>query len=747
MVEDSEVSTTETSEDAYPFLGPHNSRPSRPEKTDHTLAQVAQYQRPVRVRKPAQRDSKILSWTEAVDTIKSLDPELHAGMRADARHNLDEGTSVFDRHRSLSNQNVESRRISDHRQDFRKSNPDRGEGRLLQQSRHDFSDLPDVTRMQISRRQDLPNAVGRDNDDASTTSAPCPHADCRLYTIKSYRLQRMANEEQSQMSLHLHNVHHTTPYPCGEIGCPQKGEDGYFMQTELVRHVKSAHPNVGALHRLRGRVDSNLLEKSSWLGKPLEFQPNTSSSSHRPASQYKDSDFMSQQRRYSNGAASSSRPFSGSSDLDRTPRGTTAASTHTRMTSVSSLMVNHASAKASSMLGIGDSQDRSSMCTSDMQNENHGHEHTSNPTSYSTSFMGANEGDDRMQWHTAASPELGTAARNASERFRSTSDLPAEISGRGTENASHTRTHRELVSPPVSRDPSPRPRSRPSLPASIPNSQSLAGDRPSSSGFPRTFDSSASNTMNPPKKSNEAVNGSAYLSKDVPSMLAPPNKPRRAAAPPPFVTPAKKRKPRKSAASNIFDLDDADELSMGSAGFVLLSSRRTAKAPFELPVRIKRDDTAGPGSNPISRKRKLYDFEGSDDIDELMADEPDFSISRFPSSKTPKIKTEEQPTHTLFKHVKPRKQSLPRRKSTLSHATFPTSKEKGKEVIRASTPLLNLTPKRARAPEIAGLLLTPQKKGPAIVVKTPGGTLRRCGEDGFQCRRSFCFRCGVNGAV
>jgi hypothetical protein len=26
-------------------------------------------------------------------------------------------------------------------------------------------------------------------------------------------------------------------------------------------------------------------------------------------------------------------------------------------------------------------------------------------------------------------------------------------------------------------------------------------------------------------------------------------------------------------------------------------------------------------------------------------------------------------------------------------------------------------------------------------VKTPGGSLRRCGERGFRCRRDLCFKC------
>jgi hypothetical protein len=45
----------------------------------------------------------------------------------------------------------------------------------------------------------------------------------------------------------------------------------------------------------------------------------------------------------------------------------------------------------------------------------------------------------------------------------------------------------------------------------------------------------------------------------------------------------------------------------------------------------------------------------------------------------------------------------------------------------------------------AGLRRVPRTKvkqeGEESVVRTPGGTLRRCGQNGFACRRPFCFTC------
>lgn len=92
---------------------------------------------------------------------------------------------------------------------------------------------------------------------------------------------------------------------------------------------------------------------------------------------------------------------------------------------------------------------------------------------------------------------------------------------------------------------------------------------------------------------------------------------------------------------------------------------------------------------------------------------------------------------------------------------------------RTSTPLLDLTPswrKEKRGFEIRDsddedsspltgvlrLTAVVRPKTPvmdrawdqaAIVLRTPGGTFRKCGEDGFRCRKGFCFACGVEESV
>jgi len=189
--------------------------------------------------------------------------------------------------------------------------------------------------------------------------APCPHADCRPYGTIMYRLQRLDSEDLSEMCLHLFRVHHTTPFPCGELNCNRKGEEGYFLQADLVMHVRIAHPNAEALQRLRGRVDAELLDRTTELPHP----PKNISSvplNGRPISQARDFDFTASSKDCNARVTSSSRPFSSSSGHDRTPGGMTGmvrASTSTPMTSVSSLKVNRSSATTVAMREVSESHE------------------------------------------------------------------------------------------------------------------------------------------------------------------------------------------------------------------------------------------------------------------------------------------------------------------------------------------------------------------------------------------------------
>jgi len=241
----------------------------------------------------------------------------------------------------------------------------------------------------------------------------------------------------------------------------------------------------------------------------------------------------------------------------------------------------------------------------------------------------------------------------------------------------------------------------------------------------------------------------------------------------------------------VFDADDLDELSLGLDDFVLMSSQpRTNPRPSTV-VRVKQEDaTEGPRTAPIasSKKRKLSMFQANDEEDELRI----ISSSRpGPSSVSrPQIKTEAD------ENAPPLSNTIASKRKDARPDPLSTPRNKGKKKVnRINTPLLDLTPSRSanvnpngtgeivdsEAPssspthpktssgneedgarhqkEVAETdslligLLTPVRKQHwtgdplqgekvTIVIKTPGGTLRRCGEDDFSCGRSFCFRCG-----
>ncbi|TGO65496.1 hypothetical protein BCON_0002g00800 [Botryotinia convoluta] len=64
------------------------------------------------------------------------------------------------------------------------------------------------------------------------------------------------------------------------------------------------------------------------------------------------------------------------------------------------------------------------------------------------------------------------------------------------------------------------------------------------------------------------------------------------------------------------------------------------------------------------------------------------------------------------------------------------------ESRKSRTPLLDYTtPTRRDLMRKRGLRDSSHSPG---MVKTPGGTLRKCGKDGFACQRAFCFRCGLS---
>ncbi|KAH8679945.1 hypothetical protein BGZ60DRAFT_240982 [Tricladium varicosporioides] len=684
-------------------------RPILDDNSSYMSEKATNHQRPSRIRKPAKRDSRIISWTDAANTIKSLDPDLHAGIIEDIRRKkIDEGSWAFNRPLSFAERSNQNRRVSNPVLNSRREMLAKPGGT----SRRRLSDFAHGPQRQSDHLLNI-NEAAQAHDEALTTRAPCPHADCRYHTTKFYRLQRLADEEQSQMSIHLLHVHHTTPFPCGELQCAHKGDNGFFMQRDLVRHVKTVHPGVRALHRLRGRVDDDLIDSREEVGQmsgPRISQDEISISEHQ------NSDLMSPRRAASKPITLGSRPFSSSSNPDHilTPGGIAGMSTCTPMTSVSSLVVNRSFSKVTEVVKEGLSQqelgDGSQSHRGNQPNEGD----SSNRVIYSTSGVDSSPTQGTVPT-LRPSPDLGASIGRKNDENHPISTRPSIQQRPSPRHVTRSsgRVLNRPASPLVAQSASP---SGHSLPGSIPDSQNSSGENVSSPSHSNQHPiQHKQGSFNNPQPE---LNNSSSMAIAGPTTMLPPRTASRDATQ--NITPQNKSKSRKAAPSSNLNAEEIDELSLIQDGFVITSSCRSARTPFDLPTRIKREETVGIttiASATISRKRKFHDFQASDDIDELMADEFAISIPRsgLAIAAQPKIKTEE--VELLTTSAPLNQQRFPRYKkqknkrtynqarshandveSSQSVGTQSTSRKSNMQSVRTSTPLLDLTPSRKNNP-------------------------------------------------
>jgi hypothetical protein len=841
---DSESIASETSVGTH-ILEEREAAKTRAPAVSHVPTRPPAPERPSRIRKPAQRDSRIISWSEAVDTIQSLDPVLHAEMLKDTRM-MKASNLSFDYSGSMSNPTKSFSANEPRVNQSARGHQPRNSGRI-----NDFVE-PENHRDSTVVEASLP-------PEETKVRAPCPHADCRPYGTIRYRLQRLDNEDLSEMCLHLFRVHHTTPFPCGEFGCMRKGEDGFFMQADLVKHVRLEHPNAGALQRLRGRVDPELLDRNSG-------PPNNMSSvplNDRPISRARDSDFMSPSKRNDRRITASSRPFSSSSDHDRTPRGATdilEASTSTPMTSLSSLEVNRSSGTTVVMREVSESQEimmpeeqADGHINTDCAGQVLTHQvnelvstHATMPLFQETLVEGPPLSRNSASRNVMPTPLASTWDSMRQEGHgpsfhhdnpRSTSSvapesgpvlqLPKHISSSGTRKPSESQLPppRKTTKPQSSSDKGrisslPEPRnmappkkaltsqsfSRNVVDPSYEFSDEEVGIEPVARPLDLTSKTApsallplatqTSTTTSPTEIQPDTVHPVTKQSVPTPAMKSSTKKPIAPATKSSIATPANRRKSMLDRVLN----DDYDELSLGADDFVFMFSRQRTDVPPNSLVQVKQEESADTPQMVASvpaRKRKLSMFRAGSD-DELCILGP--SPPQQPQSTTskPAIKTEDEDgTLPIPQPAKP-KAGAKRVSIIQAEASSSQPKSQGRRMvntyaIRTSTPLLDLTPsrsqvnslegreirdsaaessppdqasspthprKRTRGQREAGIsspligLLTPIRKKRwsgdplkgeqvTVVVKTPGGTLRRCGEDTFECGRSFCFRCGV----
>ncbi|KAG9232935.1 hypothetical protein BJ875DRAFT_61858 [Amylocarpus encephaloides] len=712
------------------------------------------YERPARIRKAPRRDSGLVSWEKALNKVKSSDPFLHAGFRRDAMEKPNHEGSWYLNQPSHSQIHQGKPQVFDEiGTTVRAGFPNEDGRHIPRQPRrspsdgddshfgHDATEVP----LESSHLHTTKNARGAE------IRSPCPHVSCKNNPSTLYQVHRSIEQEQSEMATHLMQAHRTTSYPCAEENCEHKGENGFLMDSDLVNHVRSAHPTGGAVHRLRGRVDPNLLanKKHDSLGSsPNHFNYDTSYN----MSVIEASPVV----RGFRGPSSSPHISSGSDlDLTSTSRGIFGASTCTPLTNVSSLVVNHPSATKAL-----------------------------DSTSPETNYRSSSVVEKQAPRNRVESPILGLPSPENRNSISSTagilgSDVSCMIYAEGVP-----------ISPRIF-----HPRMGHSMASSIPDSQSSVDDV-----VPHASEKTRKPQLSPrglsprtPKKGNAGIITASYSSKPKVPVSSPTpshHKTNSNIAAPLIATSFEKRSSKRMVAPGPLNYDEHDELTMDLDGFVLLSSRaRTVMPSLEFSDRLKREETSevtvlSSVEKAPSRKRKLELFQGSDEIDEL-ADEPSTCVSMLgPSArKISHVKTEDSQNTTVISPVDlmKRKYKKLRERQTKPMATpaRPSTTHHRALVHRMFTPLLDLDPTRRPAErrifEIADSaaegasqtepssknanrrslsveLLTPSKptkdpaikqEGPTIVVKTPKGTLRRCGENGFACRKSFCFRCGI----
>lgn len=262
--------------------------------------------RSTRIRKPVQRDPNIISWSQAVPIIASKDPDGYSELLKDVL-SANPGTSFRFNRPTPASSNFPGSHISQ-----KPWEP------LLHQKRQYVG----TSKEQRTYENHADHVLDGMEDELSfgnaappsqpNERAQCPHIRCSDYPSATYRVNRYDGEELSPWCLHLLHVHHTAPFPCGEKDCDRKEQYGFFMQQDLVKHVRDDHPLVGALHRLRGRVNPILLDREpNVIG---DNRPKKDARPSTPINTIKDSGFVAPQR----GMQRSSSQHLPSPDLDRT---------------------------------------------------------------------------------------------------------------------------------------------------------------------------------------------------------------------------------------------------------------------------------------------------------------------------------------------------------------------------------------------------------------------------------------------
>jgi len=201
-------------------------------------------QRPTRERKPVQRPSTFLDWSEALATIKSVDPALHSSLLQDVQRVDPDAVS---RYAKILPSTPSYEKVKGQLTSTIKTPRRLAQEKLGRPVDDESDEAVDHTAHKTRHSDILPR------------TKICTQGDCTC-SSKAHRIRRPSTDEMSSSCLRRFGAHQDPPYPCQESPCDCTGQRGLSRQEDLVRHVCITHQSPKTLVRLRHHVSPSYLD-------------------------------------------------------------------------------------------------------------------------------------------------------------------------------------------------------------------------------------------------------------------------------------------------------------------------------------------------------------------------------------------------------------------------------------------------------------------------------------------------------
>ena len=654
-----------------------------------------------------------------MNTIADVDPDLHAGLQYDANRGNGDGRSLGSLRHVRQTTQQDARPVSAHEVDE------------LQRDWNESSEQH-TRRNSNNHARQRPMVKQVKHPEADHLRIPCPHANCSGFASRKFRTIARQNEKDSELANHLLHEHRITPFPCVEADCRRTRENGFFRQHDLELHVMRAHSSSTVRRKSRPHPREMYIDLTDDSPSSKDIKKSTSE-----AGSVKGNVIFPPQ---TDAASIDTDPTSSSRMVERTPRATTS----TPLTSFSSVAVQPPSIVQKAR-EIRDSHEPDALSSS-----------MGTSSQIYSAARKASPDLGELQSNVPASPNLSHQQRIESDDIDSSLPTPMNVSDQSQRQKSHNLAPLSDGTPIMTRR---RSMALTPLECSSPQTNQRACQKEK---FTRNV-IPASHTFSDDEEPQPTRISPA------PTLIQRLSE-RPATKTPLPATPSSRKKTSKNPLHRVLSQqEDLDELSLGPDDFKIISTR-TRSTPEEVfgSVRIKRETSifqtlpSTTKATTTTKKRRFSEILAAEEVDELGADAI-FGHSAGPSKRIKRETTVDLNTTPMVHRVKvQRKQTKQayREEARKSGIDLPIPNHvRSSSIIRASTPLLDLTPTTSRVivdstnrsgGKVISGLLTPTrnaKAAPAIVVKTPGGTYRKCGEGEFRCGRSFCFRCGSKTTV